>query len=117
MHAERTALVAQVVKAVEALKPNEAIYLPSAIVARSAAGTLRFASGDFAPIWRHGDGLTMAREHAEMLLTGNPMHARRDRRELVFALKEGACPVANVGRREFHVLRADGKSPASASGR
>lgn len=107
MRSERTALTQQVVKAVEALKPNEAIYLPSAIVARAGCGTLRFASGDFAPIWRHGDGLTMAREHAEMLLTGNPMHVRGDRRELVFALKEGPVPVANVARRGFHVIRRE----------
>lgn len=108
MHAERTALIQQVVKAAEALKPNEAIYLPRAIVARTSSGTLRFASGDFAPIWRHGDGLKLAREHAEMLLTGNPLHVGHDRRELVFALKEGAVPVANVAQRGFHVLRREG---------
>jgi lactam utilization protein B len=106
MHAERTALIQQVVKAVQALKPNEAIFLPNeAIVARSAAGTLRFGRGWFQPRWYRVDGLQGAREHAEMLLTGNPLYVSRDRRELVFALKEGACPVANVGRRNFYVVR------------
>lgn len=106
MQSERTALIKSVVKAVEALKPNEAILLPSeCIVARTEAGTLRYASGWFAPIWRRGDGLVMAREHVEGLLS-----ARSDfgyyRREVAFAIEQPA-KVANVGRRNFCVVRQE----------
>ena len=98
MQAERSALIRQVGNAVQALKPNEAIFLPGeAIAARSASGTLRFGRGWFQPRWYRVDGLQGAREHAEMLLTGNPMYVNRDRRELVFSLKEGAFPVAMSG--------------------
>lgn len=108
MQSERTALIQQVVKAAEALKPNEALFLAGeAIVARHASGKLWFGRGWFQPRWYRVDGLVAAREHAEMLLSGNPVYVSRDRRELVFSLKEGAFPVANVGRRNFHVVRPE----------
>lgn len=103
MHAERTALIAQVVKAIEGLKPNEAILLPSeCIVARSEAGTLRYASGWFSPVWRRGDALAMARQHVESLL-GYRVDAGYYRREIAFAIRD-TSHVRNVGCRNFHVV-------------
>jgi hypothetical protein len=114
MQAERTALIQKVVKAVQALKPNEAIFLPGeCIAARSESGTLRFASGWFGPIWRRGDGLTMAREHVEMLLSGNPYYASHNRRELSIPSTLRPCPVENVGRRGFYVVVRRGGSLAT----
>lgn len=107
--AERAALIDKVLKVVEALRPNEAITLPGeAIVARSASGTLRFANGWFQPTWRREpgvDGLQMAREHVEMLLTGNPFYVSSAMRELSIpsTLQAGRCE--NVGRRNFHFVR------------
>lgn len=104
---ELTALIAGIVKAAEALEPNEAIFLPSSVViARSNTGRLRFGTGTVGTGWFRGDAITLLRDHFAAVLdwTQTGHFAQQYRRELAAPYALRSYRVANVGLRSFHAL-------------
>lgn len=103
-----TSTIDKVMAAADALKPQEALFLPfECVIARTKSGTLRFGAGNFEPIWRRADGREQLAETLKVMLDPNKTghFASHYRREFDIPSTLRPVPVRDVGRRSFHVDR------------
>lgn len=98
-------LIDQATALAQSLKPNQATFFPGdLVIARSSTGKLRAGNGWGA--WWQGDAEALLREAIEARLTSKYVYdALAFRRNLTLAIEYPKIfPVANVGRRTFHML-------------